>query len=189
MTEDGTGKRVARSSRSPESPDSKKIAVHRRVPGFQRDALRSCSRRRLISYSRRSSRATTASRETTLDRDQPVVIDPRLAEHSIVDNHRAFPGRLRHFPALWRADAARIHLSSTNQRGHETFRVIEDERRSARRPEVLIDEHPGAFFDYRLAVPGLHRFGPRRFRADVNDGREIIWMSERDGWTICISRR
>jgi len=31
-------------------------------------------------------------------------------------------------------------------------------------------------------VPGLTGSG-RRFRADVNDGKEIIWMSERDGWS------
>ncbi len=41
---------------------------------------------------------------------------------------------------------------------------------------------PGAFFDYRPAVPGLTGSG-RRFRADVADGKEIIWMSERDGWS------
>jgi hypothetical protein len=45
----------------------------------------------------------------------------------------------------------------------------------------LISEEPETFFNYRPATGSLLG-GGSQFRYDVDDGREIIWMSERDGW-------
>ncbi|MEX0907420.1 MAG: prolyl oligopeptidase family serine peptidase, partial [Gemmatimonadota bacterium] len=58
-----------------------------------------------------------------------------------------------------------------NERGHRNFRVIEvDANTGAAR--ALIDEQPATFFNYDGTL----------WREDINDGREILWMSERDGW-------
>jgi dipeptidyl aminopeptidase/acylaminoacyl peptidase len=45
---------------------------------------------------------------------------------------------------------------------------------------VVIDEQAKTFFYYNPTNEGLS--SGKRFRADINGGREIIWMSERDGW-------
>ena len=45
----------------------------------------------------------------------------------------------------------------------------------------LIDEPTDTFIHYARATGGLTD-GGRTYRYDVADGKEIIWMSERDGW-------
>ena len=52
-------------------------------------------------------------------------------------------------------------------------------RRSGK-ARALIDEASPTFIYYNLLAEGLS--GGRRYRHDVNDGKEIIWASERDGW-------
>src|SRR6185369_6427423 len=47
---------------------------------------------------------------------------------------------------------------------------------------ALISDEPKTFFNYRPANGGLTDAG-RKYRFDVDDGKEIIWMSERDGWS------
>jgi hypothetical protein len=47
---------------------------------------------------------------------------------------------------------------------------------------TVIEETSQAFIDYRTATPGLSDSG-RQYRYDLADGREVIWMSERDGWS------
>ncbi len=49
-------------------------------------------------------------------------------------------------------------------------------------PRCVIEETSKAFIDYRRASPGLSDSG-RTYRYDVDDGKEVIWMSERDGWS------
>src|SRR5690606_20871257 len=46
---------------------------------------------------------------------------------------------------------------------------------------ALIDEQAATFFAYRPLVNNPTDTG-KRYRYDVADGREIVWMSERDGW-------
>ena len=45
----------------------------------------------------------------------------------------------------------------------------------------VISEEPKTFFDYRTITPNMADHG-NKFRYDIDDGREVIWMSERDGW-------
>ncbi|HKR13905.1 MAG TPA: prolyl oligopeptidase family serine peptidase, partial [Pyrinomonadaceae bacterium] len=47
---------------------------------------------------------------------------------------------------------------------------------------AVISDDPKTFFSYRFANGNLADSG-RRYRYDVADGKEIIWMSERDGWS------
>jgi len=58
-----------------------------------------------------------------------------------------------------------------NQRGHQVYQVIEMNAETGEcRP--VINETQATFIDY----------SSKRYRFDLNDGKEIIWASERDGW-------
>ncbi|UCH13178.1 MAG: DPP IV N-terminal domain-containing protein [Bacteroidales bacterium] len=58
-----------------------------------------------------------------------------------------------------------------NQRGHQVYQVVEVNGSSGD-VKVIVDERNKTFIDY----------SGKRYRHDVNDGKEIIWASERDGW-------
>jgi dipeptidyl aminopeptidase/acylaminoacyl peptidase len=66
-----------------------------------------------------------------------------------------------------------------NQRGHQTYRVIEVDATTGRARTVLSEE-PATFFYYNSSNDS--RSSGKRFRHDLDDGRQVIWMSERDGW-------
>ncbi|TDH26590.1 S9 family peptidase [Segetibacter sp. 3557_3] len=70
---------------------------------------------------------------------------------------------------VWRKDS-RGFTVEYNQRGHQVFKVIEVSGNGS--PKELIGEQSKTFFEY----------SGKKFRYDVEDGKEIIWMSERDGW-------
>lgn len=69
----------------------------------------------------------------------------------------------------WRKDS-RAFTFEFNQRGHQRYVVAEVEAGTGRiRP--LVDERAETFIDYT-----------RLFRHDLDDGRRMLWLSERDGW-------
>jgi len=70
----------------------------------------------------------------------------------------------------WRKDN-RAFTFEFNQRGHQRFQVVEVNATSGK-CKVLIDEKSETFIDYSSKLT----------RRDVDDGKEIIWTSERDGW-------
>ena len=80
---------------------------------------------------------------------------------------------------VWRKDGRALTFEY-NQRGHQVYRVIEVDAASGR-ARAVISEEPRTFFYYNRANGTLTGSG-KRYRHDVADGREIVWMSERDGW-------
>ncbi len=58
-----------------------------------------------------------------------------------------------------------------NKRGHQVYQVIEMNAATGKNT-VLINETQPTFIDY----------SSKHYRYDVNDGEEVIWASERDGW-------
>lgn len=58
-----------------------------------------------------------------------------------------------------------------NQRGHQAYKVIEVNAETGH-IKTLINETSKTFIDY----------SSKKYRYDINDGTEIIWASERDGW-------
>jgi dipeptidyl aminopeptidase/acylaminoacyl peptidase len=70
----------------------------------------------------------------------------------------------------WREDG-RAFTFEFNQRGHQNYKIIEVKVPSGE-VAVVLDEHSKTFIDY----------SGKKYRYDVNDGKEIIWASERDGW-------
>ncbi|MEF8846221.1 MAG: DPP IV N-terminal domain-containing protein [Bacteroidales bacterium] len=60
-----------------------------------------------------------------------------------------------------------------NQRGHQLYQVVEVDAETGN-TQILIEEKSNTFVDYSSTG--------KLFRRDINDGEEIIWTSERDGW-------
>ncbi|MEW2922787.1 DPP IV N-terminal domain-containing protein [Muricauda sp. ANG21] len=70
----------------------------------------------------------------------------------------------------WREDS-RAFTFEYNQRGHQAYKIIEVNA-STGKVKVLVNETSDTFIDY----------SSKKYRYDVEDGKEIIWTSERDGW-------
>lgn len=69
----------------------------------------------------------------------------------------------------WREDS-RAFTFEFNERGHQRYRVAEVNAESGE-IRTLVDEQSPTFVHYN-----------RNFRYDLEDGKEILWISERDGW-------
>ena len=159
------------------SPDSRKLVAYRRKPGYNR----------MVHYIRSSPTDQVQPRDTAifyrkpgdlLDFSQPVLFDLESRRPIEVDN-ALFPNAYQISRPVWRRDS-RAYTFEYNQRGHQVYRVLEVDATSGR-VRTVIDEATKSFFAYRPASAGLSDAG-KNFRRDIDDGREVIWMSERDGW-------
>jgi len=159
------------------SPDSTKLAVYRVRPGY----------RRLVHYVESSPADQVQPKHFTrfyakpgdvLDLEQPVIfhLDPR---RQIVVDRALFPNPYDLSPLVWRKDGRALTFEY-NQRGHQVYRVIEVDAATGRARAVVSEEVP-TFFSYRPAT-GSQTDSGKKYRYDVADGKEVIWMSERDGW-------
>ena len=158
------------------SPDSKKLAAYHTRPGYDRQIpyIESSPADQL-----QPKHMTIAYRKPgdALDIAYPVLFD--LASKSETEIDRGlFPNPYSLSPPVWWKDS-RAFTFEYNQRGHQAYTVIEvDGQTGKTRP--LVAETTKTFFYYNNIGPGLS--GGRKYRHDVNDGKEIIWASERDGW-------
>jgi dipeptidyl aminopeptidase/acylaminoacyl peptidase len=159
------------------SPDSKKIAAYRRKPGYQRIVhyVRSSPQDQLQpryeTTSTLSGNPSTVYRKPgdVVDVDQPVIFNIETKQQFIVDN-RLFSNAYALAQPRWWSDS-RGFVFEYNQRGHQVYRVIEVDA-STGVARALIEEAPKTFVEY----------SGKGFRRHIDDTREIIWMSERDGW-------
>ena len=109
-----------------------------------------------------------------IDFHRPVLF--HVDERKAVDIDNALFANLYDLSELqWREDG-RAFTFEYNQRGHQVYRIIEVDAATGR-PRAVISEEPRTFFPYLE----ISSYG-KKFRYDAADGREIIWMSERDGW-------
>ena len=162
------------------SPDSKKIVAYKVTQGTQRRVYFVLSsppdqlQPRLD-----STRAPQVYRKPgdVVDFREPVLFDVATRTAKVVDR-TLFPNPYALSRFEWYPDS-RGFTFEDNERGHQVYRVIEvDANTGAAR--VVIDEQASTFFYYNPTNDGLS--SGKRFRADIDNGREIIWMSERDGW-------
>ncbi|MGH7504291.1 MAG: DPP IV N-terminal domain-containing protein, partial [Longimicrobiales bacterium] len=159
------------------SPDSRRLAAYRVIPGY----------RRMVHYIESSPDDQLQPKHSerfyrkpgdVLDRQQPVLFDVGAGEQIAVDNV-LFPNPYSLTRIEWREDS-RAFTFEYNQRGHQVYRIIEVDATSGH-ARAVVSEEEDTFFYYR-AANGSQRDSGTRFRFDVDDGREVIWMSERDGW-------
>jgi dipeptidyl aminopeptidase/acylaminoacyl peptidase len=150
------------------SPDSKKLVAYRVRPGYNRK-IQYVESSPIDQLQPKYSVIDYAKPGDVLDSPQPVLFDLESKKQSVIDNS-LFPNPYLLGRPEWRKDN-RAFTFEYNQRGHEVFRVIEVDPATAK-PRALINEEPKTFFCY----------SGKRFRNDLSDGKELIWMSERDGW-------
>jgi dipeptidyl aminopeptidase/acylaminoacyl peptidase len=150
------------------SPDSKKVAAFRRRSGYER----------LVHYVESSPADQLQPKHSTnfyrkpgdvVDFDHPVVFN--------VETKQQFSGDISLFPnpyansrLEWREDSRAVTFEY-NQRGHQVYRVVEIDATTGR-TRTIIEETSKTFVEY----------SGKRFRQDIDDGKEIVWASERDGW-------
>jgi dipeptidyl aminopeptidase/acylaminoacyl peptidase len=159
------------------SPDSTRLAAMRVRPGF----------RRLVHYVESSPEDQLQPRHASrfyakpgdvLDVEQPVIFQVESKRQLEIDR-ALFPNAFELSPLAWRKDSRALTFEY-NQRGHQLYRVIEVDAASGR-ARSIISEEPKTFFYYNQANGTLTGSG-KGHRHDVADGKEIVWMSERDGW-------
>jgi dipeptidyl aminopeptidase/acylaminoacyl peptidase len=150
------------------SPDAKHLAAYRVRPGYRRE----------VHYVQSSPEDQLQPKHSTLlynkpgdvlDVATPAVFDV-AARTGIVVDRALFPNAYAVSGLEWRRDGRAVTFEY-NQRGHQVYRVIEIDAATGK-TRAVIDEKMPTFFEYSA----------KRFRADLADGKEIVWMSERDGW-------
>jgi dipeptidyl aminopeptidase/acylaminoacyl peptidase len=159
------------------SPDSRRLAAYRVTPGY----------RRMVPYIESSpadqlqpklSEIFYRKPGDVLDVSRPVLFDVEEGRRIEISSD-LFPNAYSMSQMQWRRDG-RAFTFEYNERGHQVYRVIEVNATTGAARAVISEETP-TFFSYRPAN-GSQTDSGTRFRQDIDDGREILWMSERDGW-------
>ena len=150
------------------SPDSRKLAVYKVRPGY----------RRVVHYIASSPEDQLQPEHSyrdylkpgdVLDVEQPVLFDVATKKQIVVDN-ALFPNAYDMTPINWWKDSRGFRFDY-NQRGHQAYRIIEVDATTGT-ARALVNEEAKTFFNY----------SGKRHATFIGDGREIVWMSERDGW-------
>jgi len=160
------------------SPDSKKLVAYHTLPGYDRQ----------VHYVESSPADQVQPKHSTnryakpgdaLDIAYPALFDIATKTETAIDS-ALFPNAFSISTPVWWKDG-RGFTFNYNQRGHQVYRVIEVDAQTAK-VRALISEESKTFIYYNDLGTGTGLSAGRRFRRDINDGKEIIWASERDGW-------
>lgn len=158
------------------SPDSTKLVAARIRPGY----------RRIVHYVESSPEEQPQPRHWTLQYAKPGdTLDREILSifqlepaKQIELSQELMPNPYDLSTPVWRKDSRAITFEY-NERGHQVYRVLEANARTGK-VRAVISEQPKTFFYYNGSNDS--RSSGKRFRYDVNDGHEVVWMSERDGW-------
>lgn len=158
------------------SPDSSKIVAYHTRPGYDRQVhyIESSPADQLQP---KHSSSLYRKPGDALDIAYPALFDIATKGEIEIDN-ALFPHAYSLSAPVWWKDG-RGFTFEYNQRGHQIYRVIEVDAQTGK-ARALITEQSPTFIYYTDMSPGLS--GGKRYRHDINDGKEIIWASERDGW-------
>ncbi|MDE1155496.1 MAG: prolyl oligopeptidase family serine peptidase [Acidobacteriaceae bacterium] len=159
------------------SPDSRHLAAYRIKPGYHRTIrfVESSPKDQLqplypvIPYTKPGD---------VLDLQQPVLFDVTTHQQTDVES-TLFPNPFELSPMQWWKDSRGFSFEY-NARGHQTYRVI-DVNAATGKPRVMAEEASHTFVDYRRLVPNQQDTG-KIYRYDLEDGKQVLWASERDGW-------
>ncbi len=150
------------------APDSRKLAAYRVRPGYKRQVtyVESSPSDQLQP---KTFAITYPKPGDALDVQQPVIFDVAARKEIGVDN-ALFPNAFEMSELAWRKDSRALTFEY-NQRGHQVYRVIEVDAATGT-ARALVSEEVKTFFCY----------SGKKYRSDLADGKEMVWMSERDGW-------
>ena len=159
------------------SPDSKRLVAYRVTPGYQRE-IYYVESSPVDQIQPKHSTLTYAKPGDTLDVARPSLFEIATKKEITIDD-TFFPNAFAISPAVWRNDSHAFTFEY-NQRGHQIFRVVEVDAQTGK-ARALITEESKTMVDYRPLAEGRADTG-KKMRRDLDDGKEIIWGSERDGW-------
>ncbi|HEX3878912.1 MAG TPA: DPP IV N-terminal domain-containing protein [Bryobacteraceae bacterium] len=152
------------------SPDSKKLAAYRVLPGYHRNVTH-------VESSPKDQLQPKVSLQfypkpgDAVDIDRPVLFHVDPAKQVAIDT-ALFPNPYEMTRLGFRKDSGTLAFEY-DQRGHQTYRLIEVDAETGKARVAAGDE----------AKTFINTGSNRLFRHDVNGlGNEVIWMSERDGW-------
>jgi dipeptidyl aminopeptidase/acylaminoacyl peptidase len=100
---------------------------------------------------------------------KPQLFDPHQRKHIPVSD-ALFPNPWSVSRVRWEPDSSAFTFLY-NQRGHQVMRVISVAAANGE-PRAIVDEQPETFFCY----------SSKTFLEHLPATRELLWMSERDGW-------
>jgi dipeptidyl-peptidase 4 len=150
------------------SPDSKRFVAMRSRPGTERTVYmvesspRDQLQPKLQSY-------PYAKPGDEIEIRKPYLFDA-IERKKISINDELFENPWSLSDLRWKPDSSEFYFLF-NQRGHQVLRIVGVDASSGK-PRTVIDEASDTFVNYS-----------GKFHCDyVNDMREIVWMSERDGW-------
>lgn len=158
------------------SPDSRRLVAWRVTPGD----------RRLVKYVLSSPADQLQPRDTARyyekpgdarDLREPVLFDV-ASRRSVLIPQTHFPTPFAISQPVWRNDSRAVSFEY-NERGHQRFRIIEADAETGS-TRVVLEERASTFIYYNTTNDGMS--SGKRYRYDVRDGAEILWLSERDGW-------
>jgi dipeptidyl aminopeptidase/acylaminoacyl peptidase len=150
------------------APDSTKLVAIRLKPGYHR-FLQYVESSPADQLQPKYSSIEYAKPGDALDIDTPVLFHVESRKQIGIDN-ALFPNPYDTTNPVWRKDG-RAFTFEYNQRGHQVYRVIEVDAATGK-ARAVISEEPTTFFCY----------SGKKYRFDLDDGKDVIWMSERDGW-------
>jgi len=159
------------------SPDSKHLAAYRVRPGYKREVHYVESSPADQLQPKYSSMVYPKAGDL-LALFQPVLFDVAARREFPIDN-ALFPNPYEMTPFVWRKNS-RGFTFEYNQRGHQIYRVIEVEAGDGK-ARTLIEESSATFINYEPLSRNQFDHG-KHYRLDLEDGNEILWASERDGW-------
>jgi Tol biopolymer transport system component len=159
------------------SPDSKHIAAYRIRPGY----------RRVVDYVESSPPDQLQPIHSTMVYPkpgdvlafyQPVLFNVINRKQCEIDSS-LFPNQFSMSSIEWWKDS-RGFTFEYNQRGHQLYRVVEVDAATGK-ARALIDETSPTFVNYEPLERNQYDHG-KYYRRNLDDGKEILWASERDGW-------
>jgi dipeptidyl aminopeptidase/acylaminoacyl peptidase len=159
------------------SPDSTRLVAYRVRPGFRRE-IHYIESSPADQIQPKYSTRIYAKPGDTLDQAQPVLFEVATRKQTKIDN-TLFPNSYSLSNPVWRKDGHAFTFEY-NQRGHQLYRIVETDGTTGRTRSVITEEST-TFINYRPLVPNPSDTG-KKVRYEIDDGKEIIWMSERDGW-------
>lgn len=149
------------------SPDSKKLAtlkvrdvIERRIPLIESSP--STQKQPILQW------RNYAKPGDVLPVSSPVLFDV-TARKQIPVNASQYENQFALYLTGWRNDS-RAFTFEFNQRGHQRY-IVGEVSADDGTVRHLVDEKAKTFVYYN-----------NNFRYDLNDGKEILWISERDGW-------
>ena len=159
------------------APDSKRLVAYHVRPGYRREVHYVETSPTDQLQPRHSSRVY-AKPGDALDIAQPALFDVETKKQTNIENS-LFPNPYSISNPVWRKDG-RAFTFEYNQRGHQLYRVIEADGITGKTRAVVTEESQ-SFINYRPLVANPRDTG-KKVRYEIEDGKEFIWMSERDGW-------